>query len=226
MVHCQVCSVFTKINKYLRLNYTQHVQCIQKAFRPLYCSHILLCCNLLNWFNFFHRISLHSTQLNDDAETEVESSAQSEVLSTPDQVYIQDAFVLLLCSIFPQPKSMMLPPPCFSSTVQSWFHHTRESCFLQSAMKPRLVECLSVGCPSASLSDLHIRSLNLSQSDHQVLGHLSYPGPSPLVAQFSHAASSRKGPGCSKLLPLKHYGAFPRPVSPHNPVSVLCWQLL
>ena len=43
-------------------------------------------------------------------------------------------------------------------------------------------------------------------SDHRVLGHRSYQGPSPLIAQFGQAASSMKSPGCSKPLPLKNYG--------------------
>ena len=42
--------------------------------------------------------------------------------------------------------------------------------------------------------------MELCQSDHQVLGHLSYHGSSPLIAQFDRAASSRKNPGCSRLL--------------------------
>uniref|UniRef100_UPI00358F3A5E solute carrier family 45 member 4-like isoform X2 n=1 Tax=Myxine glutinosa TaxID=7769 RepID=UPI00358F3A5E len=49
-------------------------------------------------------------------------------------------------------------------------------------------------------------SLELSQSDHRVLGHLSYQGSSPPTAQICRAASSRKSPGCSKLLPFKNYG--------------------
>jgi hypothetical protein len=32
-------------------------------------------------------------------------------------------------------------------------------------------------------------------SDHRVLGHLPYQGPSPLIAQFGRAASSRKSLG-------------------------------
>ena len=43
-----------------------------------------------------------------------------------------------------------------------------------SAMKPRLVECFSDGCPSGNFSHLHKWSLELSQSDHSVLGNLSY----------------------------------------------------
>lgn len=73
MVHRQIFSVFPKINKYVRLIYTRHVQCIQKVFRPLHFSHILLCCSLLNVFNLFPHVSLHSIQLNDNAETEIES---------------------------------------------------------------------------------------------------------------------------------------------------------
>ena len=62
---------------------------------------------------------------------------------------------------------------------------------------------------------------------------LSYQGPFPLIAQFCWAASCRKSPGCSKLLPFKNYGGhcalvnlqysknmfvtFPRSVPWHNP---------
>ena len=111
-----------------------------------------------------------------------------------------------------------------------------------SAIKPRSVECCSDGCPSGSFSHLHTGSLELSQSDHQVLGHLSYQGPSPPIAQFGLEASSRKSFGSSKLLPFKNYGghcalgnlqysivlsvAFSRSVPRHNPVSELCRQFL
>ena len=105
-----------------------------------------------------------------------------------------------------------------------------------SAIKSKSVECCRDGCPSGSFSHLHTESLKLSQSDHQVLGHLSYEGPSPLIAQFGRVASSRKSPGCSKRLPFKNYGdhcalekkcfALPRSVPQHNPVSELCRQFL
>ena len=38
------------------------------------------------------------------------------------------------------------------------------------AIKPRSVECFSDGCPSGSFSHLHTGSLELSRSDHRVLG--------------------------------------------------------
>jgi hypothetical protein len=41
----------------------------------------------------------------------------------------------------------------------------------------------------------------LCQSDHCVLGHLSDQGPSPPIAQFGWAASSKKSLGGSKLPP-------------------------
>ena len=74
-----------------------------------------------------------------------------------------------------------------------------------SAIKPRTVECCSDGCPSGSFSHLHTGSLELNLSDHRVLGHLSYQGPSPLIAQFGWVPSSRSA-GCSKLLTFKNYG--------------------
>ena len=56
---------------------------------------------------------------------------------------------------------------------------------------------------------LHRGTLELCQSDHQVLGHLPDQGPSPRIAQFGRAASSWKSLGGCKLLPFKNYG---RPV--------------
>ena len=53
-----------------------------------------------------------------------------------------------------------------------------------SAIKPRSVECCSDGCPSGSFSHLHTGPVEPCQSDHQVLGHLSYQGPSPPIALF------------------------------------------
>ena len=46
------------------------------------------------------------------------------------------------------------------------------------------------------------------QSEHQVLGHLPDQSPSPPIAQFGLAASSRRRLGGSKLLPFKNYGSF------------------
>ncbi len=39
------------------------------------------------------------------------------------------------------------------------------------------------------------------KSDHQVLGHHSNQSPSPSIAQFGQEASSKKNPGCFKLIP-------------------------
>ncbi len=90
-------------------------------------------------------------------------------------------------------------------------HQTRESCFSKSegplgaflqipsvfscvfteeriefghtAIKPRSVECCSDLCPSVS--------------------HHTNQSPSPSIAQFGQEASSRKNPGCFKLLLLR-----------------------
>uniref|UniRef100_A0A8C7FGT8 Myosin binding protein C3 n=1 Tax=Oncorhynchus kisutch TaxID=8019 RepID=A0A8C7FGT8_ONCKI len=51
---------------------------------------------------------------------------------------------------------------------------------------------------------LHRGTLELCQSEHQVLGHLPDQGPSPPIAQFGQAASSKKSLGGSKLLPFKN----------------------
>ncbi|KAK6327106.1 hypothetical protein J4Q44_G00027510, partial [Coregonus suidteri] len=53
-------------------------------------------------------------------------------------------------------------------------------------------------------SHLHRGTLELCQSDHRV--HLPDQGPSPPIAQFGRAASSRKSLGGSKLLPFKNDG--------------------
>ena len=44
-----------------------------------------------------------------------------------------------------------------------------------STIKQRSVECCSDGFPSWSVSHLHTGSPELSQSEHKVFGHLSYP---------------------------------------------------
>ncbi len=45
--------------------------------------------------------------------------------------------------------------------------------------------------------------MELNQSDHQVLHHHSNQSPSPSITQFGQETSSRKSPGCFKLLPLR-----------------------
>ncbi len=45
--------------------------------------------------------------------------------------------------------------------------------------------------------------MELNQSHHLLLGHYYNQSPSPLISQFGQEASSRKSPGCSKLLPLR-----------------------
>ena len=71
-------------------------------------------------------------------------------------------------------------------------------------IKAWLVECSRDGCPSGRFSHLRRGTLELCQSDHQVLGHLPEQGPSPPIDQFGQAASSRKSLGGSKLLPFKN----------------------
>ena len=105
-----------------------------------------------------------------------------------------------------------------------------------------MVECFRDGYPSERFSHLHRGTLELCQSDHRVLGHLSDLGPSPPIAQFGRAASSRKSLDCSKLLPFKNDGGhrvlgdlqccrnvlvpFSRSVPQHNPVSELYRQVI
>ena len=90
-----------------------------------------------------------------------------------------------------------------------------------------------------------ISSEELYQIDHKVLGHLPDQGPSPPIAQFGRASSSRKSLGGSKLLRIieakidqiqivlgdlqccRHFlEPFPRSVPQHNPVSELYGQIL
>ena len=60
------------------------------------------------------------------------------------------------------------------------------------AMKPRSVEHCSDGCPSGSVSHLHTGSLELGQSDHRILSHLSYEALVPwLVSLAGQAALGR-----------------------------------
>ena len=49
-----------------------------------------------------------------------------------------------------------------------------------------------------------ISTAGLYQSDHRFLGHLPDQGPSPPIALFGRAVSSRKSLGGSKLLPFKN----------------------
>ena len=111
-----------------------------------------------------------------------------------------------------------------------------------STIKTWLVKCCRDGCPFGRFSHLHRGTLEPCQSDHRVLGHLPDQGPSPPIAQFGWAASSRKSLGGSKLLPFKNDGGhcvlgdlqccriflvpFPRSVPWHNPVSELYGQFL
>lgn len=95
----------------------------------------------------------------------------------------------------------------------------------------------SDGCPSG-FYHVHTGPLELGQSDCQLLGHLSYQVPSPLLAQFGWAAISRK----RVLVVLNFFHvrimeaavllgtfseadffiSFPRSVPRHNPASELC----
>ncbi len=45
--------------------------------------------------------------------------------------------------------------------------------------------------------------MELNQSDHQCLDHLSNQDPAPSIAQFGQEARSRKSPDCFKLHPLR-----------------------
>jgi hypothetical protein len=113
---------------------------------------------------------------------------------------------------------------------------------LATTMKAWLVECYRDGCPSGRFSYLHRGTLDLSVSDHWVLGHLPGHGPTPTIAQVCLAASSRKSLDGAKLLSFKDDGGhcvlgdlqccryvlvpFPRSVPRHNLVSEFYRQFL
>ncbi len=75
--------------------------------------------------------------------------------------------------------------------------------------------------------------MELNQSDHQCLDHLSNQDPSPSMAQFGQEARSWKSPDCFKLHPLRTMKAkcscepstffvvFPRSVSTQSCLSAL-----
>ena len=75
-------------------------------------------------------------------------------------------------------------------------------------------------------SHLHRGTMELCQSDHQVLGHLRDECPSPSIAQFVWADSSRKSLGGSKLLPFKNDGAHCVLGDLQSCRNVLSWFLL
>ena len=66
--------------------------------------------------------------------------------------------------------------------------------------------CCRDGCPSGRFFHLHRGTLELCQSDYQVLCHLPDQCPSSPIAQFGWVASSRKSLGGSKHIPLKNDG--------------------
>ena len=147
-------------------------------------------------------------------------------------VGIVPGYIQTWCLVF-RPKSSIL----FSSDQRILFLLVWESFRCQKAW---LVECCRNGCPSGSFSHLHRGTVELSQSDHRVLGHLLDQGPSSLIGQFGREVSSSLGG--SKLLPFKNDGGhcvvgdlqccrsvfvhFPRSVPRHNPVSELYGQFL
>ncbi len=73
-----------------------------------------------------------------------------------------------------------------------------ESC--HTAIKPRSVECCSDVCPSVDFSHLHIWSWSSTRVTIRFLVTTFNRSPSPSVAQFEQMSSSRKSPGCFKLL--------------------------
>ena len=109
-----------------------------------------------------------------------------------------------------------------------------------SAINPRLVECCNDGCLSGSFSHLHTGSLELIQSDHWVLGHLSYQRPfSPdcsvwpggsrrvlVVPNFFHLRIMEATVLLGTFNAADFFVAFSRSVPRHNPVSELCRQFL
>ena len=133
----------------------------------------------------------------------------------------------------------------------SWQTPSRLSCVFfteewlpsgHSTIKAWLVECCRDGRTFQKDNHLHSRTLELCQRNYWVLGYLLDQGPSPMIIQYSWAASSRKSHGGSRHLPFKNDGGhcilgdlqccriflvpFPRSVPRYNPVSVLYGQFL
>ena len=80
---------------------------------------------------------------------------------------------------------------------------------VMASVWPLYHKCLIGGVHQRWLSFLKVlpspqRNSGLCQSDHPVLGHLPDQDPYPLIAQFGQAASSKKSPGGTKLLPFKN----------------------
>ena len=73
-------------------------------------------------------------------------------------------------------------------------------------IKAWLVECWRDGRIFQTDNHLYRGTPVRCQSDHLVLGNLSDQCPSPLIAQFCWAASSKKSLGGSKRLPFKNGG--------------------
>ncbi len=88
---------------------------------------------------------------------------------------------------------------CFFHKFQVCFHASTLNRGLSLAIKPRSMECCCGVCPSVGFSHLHIQYMIIEVEDDQVLGQ----SPSPSIAQFGQEVSSRKRPGCFKLLPLR-----------------------
>lgn len=73
--------------------------------------------------------------------------------------------------VFPKPHLCCLG--CVLRTVVMLWAFMYFAVKRHSAIKPRSIEGCSDVCPSGTLSHLDTGSLDLSQSDHWVLGHLT-----------------------------------------------------
>ncbi len=69
-----------------------------------------------------------------------------------------------------------------------------------TTIKPRSVDCCSDVCPSVDFSYLHIWSWSSTRVAIRFLVTTLTFHPSPSIGQFGQEASSRKSPGCFKLL--------------------------
>ena len=120
-------------------------------------------------------------------------SAQSDVLSTLDQVFFKD--LSLLCSVQlslnPDLSLLMIKSPRQLDAATTILH-----CWvvIEQVMS-------SAWCPQ----EIETKQFNLGLIKPENLVSHSYQGPSLPIAQFDCAVSSRKSPGCSKFFPLKNY---------------------
>ncbi len=100
--------------------------------------------------------------------------------------------------IRPESKGAFLQIPCVFSCLHWW-----EDWVWPHRHKAQIGGVLQWYLSSCKFLQSAYMSMELNWSDHQILGHQYNQAPSPSIAQFGQEASSRKSPGCFKLLLLR-----------------------